>query len=488
LDLVVNGKVYVEVSKGIYGLPQAGKLANEQLIRHLEPFGYAPCPHTAGLWRHTTRDISFLLVVDDFAIKYTDRADAEHLINALKEGYKMSLEWTAERYCGLILKWDYKKRTCDISMPGYIERALTRFRHPFPKKPQHNPFHYTQPEYGAKVQYEPEADTSDKLDDMGKKRIQEILGTLLYYARAVDPTLLVTVSSLARQQKAPTVKTMAAVNHLLDYCATHPNAVTRFHASDMVLHVESDASYLSETDAKSRAAGYHYLSVDPKGQNIPYPPINGPVLVTSKVIKETVASAAEAELAALFHNGQDAYPLRVALEEMNHPQPPTPMQTDNSTAAGLANDTIKQKRSKAMNMRWFWVRDKVHSNIFNVYWNMGKTNRADYFSKQHPTKHHIEMRPVYFFASDNPAQSYFDTLLEHQANWIDAIAAATITKQQQQECSKGVLISHSGLHLHVVSKDPHSQVTDVTEPVEPKSDPDRFSNDTFMTTVEAQHS
>ena len=376
LDYVVNGKVYAEVSKGIYGLPQAGKLANEQLIRHLAPYGYAPCPHTAGLWTHETRDLTFLLVVDDFAIKYTNRADAEHLLESLKTGYKMSIDWTAERYCGLILKWDYNKRTCDISMPGYIERALTRFRHPFPKKPQHNPAHFTQPEYGAKVQYEPEADTSEKLDTMGKKRIQEILGTLLYYARAVDPTLLVSVSSLARQQKEPTIKTMAAVNHLLDYCATHPNATTRFHQSDMVLHVESDASYLSETDAKSRAAGYHYLSDDPKGQNILYPPINGPVLVTSKIIKETVSSAGEAELAALFHNGQDAYPLRIALEEMKHPQPPTPMQTDDSTASGLANDTIKQKRSKAMNMRWFWIRDKIHANVYNVYWNTGKTNRG----------------------------------------------------------------------------------------------------------------
>ena len=446
LDLVVNGKVYVEVSKGIYGLPQAGKLANDQLIKHLEPFGYAPCPHTAGLWRHTTRDISFLLVVDDFAIKYTERADAEHLIEALGQGYKMSVDWEAERYCGLILKWDYKKRTCDISMPGYIERALTRFRHPFPKKLQHNPAHYVQPEYGTKVQYEPDADTSEKLDTIGKKRIQEVLGTLLYYARAVDPTLLVTVSSLARQQKDPTIKTMAAVNHLLDYCATHPNAVTRFHASDMVLHVESDASYLSETDAKSRAAGYHYLSIDPEGKDIPYPPINGPVLVTSKIIKETVASAAEAEIAALFHNGQDAYPLRIALEEMNHPQPPTPMQTDNSTASGLANDTIKQKKSKAMNMRWFWIRDKVQANIFNVYWNMGKTNRADYFSKQHPTSHHVAMRPVYLFSSENPEQNYFDHLLTHQVNWINAIACTALVRQllqnkhphtgNVQECSK----------------------------------------------------
>ena len=79
-----------------------------------------------------------------------------------------------------------------------IHRASTdTFSTPFPKKPQHNPAQFTQPEYGAKVQYEPDADTSEKLDANGKKRIQEVLGTLLYYARAVDPTLLVIVSSLA---------------------------------------------------------------------------------------------------------------------------------------------------------------------------------------------------------------------------------------------------------------------------------------------------
>ena len=238
-------------------------------------------------------------------------------------------------------------------MPGYIERALARFEHPQPKKPQDNPFKYIAPKYGAKVQYAPADDISTVLDEKGKKCIQEILGTLLYFARAVDPTILVTISSLSTQQSKPTMQTIAAINHLLNYCATHPNAVSRFHASDMVLHFESDASYLSKAKAKSRYAGYHYLSIDPKGNNIMYPPLNAPVLVLANIIKETVASAAEAELAGLFHNGQDALPLIHALNEIGHPQPPTPIQTDNSTAAGLANDTVKQKRSKALEMRYF---------------------------------------------------------------------------------------------------------------------------------------
>jgi hypothetical protein len=434
--LIYKDHIYVEVSKGMYGLPQAGKLANEQLVRHLAPYGYAPCPITPGLWKHHTRDITFLLVVDDFGIKYTNRKDVEHLLNALQDAYKITVDWDGERYCGLILKWDYNKRTCDISMPGYIERALTRFEHPKPKKPQDNPFQFIQPEYGAKVQYEPDADESAPLDEKGKKRIQEILGTLLYYARAVDPTMLVTISHLSSQQANPTQKTMVAINHLLDYCATHPNAISRFHASDMILHVESDASYLSEPKAKSRYAGYHYLSDDPKGSQLMYPTLNAPVLVSANIIKETVASASEAELAGLFHNGQDALPLRHALNEIGHQQPPTPIQTDNSTASGLANDTIRQKRSKAMNMRYFWIRDQSDANIFDVFWNQGKSNRADYYSKQHPTSIHRAIRPTIMITAESGGTHYYDNILEQEGK------AKTTTLNAG---GKGVLISESGL-------------------------------------------
>ena len=159
--LIHKDHIYLEVSKGIYGLPQAGKLANEQLIRHLAPYGYAPCSITPGLWKHETRNISFLLVVDDFGIKYTDKRDAEHLLDALRDAYKISIDWDGERYCGLIMKWDYNKRHCDISMPGYIARALQRFEHPHPKKPQDNPYKYIAPDYGAKIQYAQEADSSE---------------------------------------------------------------------------------------------------------------------------------------------------------------------------------------------------------------------------------------------------------------------------------------------------------------------------------------
>ena len=114
-----------------------------------------------------------------------------------------------------------------------------------------------------------------------------------------------------------------------------------------------------------------------------------------KIIRNVLASAAEAELAGLFVNGQDAIPERITLEELGHPQDATPIVTDNATATGIANDSIKQKRSKAMDMRFFWIRDQVRQGKFMIYWQPGKTNKADYYTKHHPAKHHRRMRPFY---------------------------------------------------------------------------------------------
>ena len=161
----------------------------------------------------------------------------------------------------------------------------------------------------------------------------------------------------------------------------------------MILYVESDASYLSVSKARSRAAGYHYLSDKVDNPSKQQPPLNGPVNILCKILKNVLSSAAEAELAGLFLNGKEAVPQQITLEELGHPQPPTPMVTDNSTAMGIANDSVKQKRSKAMDMRFYWIRDRVRQGQFQVFWQPGKQNRGDYYTKHHHVKHHIKMRP-----------------------------------------------------------------------------------------------
>jgi hypothetical protein len=151
--LAVDGWMYIEIRKGMYGLKQAGLLANQLLQTRLAPFGYYPARHTPGLWLHNTRLISFTLVVDDFTVKYVGKQHAEHLRNALLKTYELTTDWAGTVYSGVTLKWDYKNRTCDISMPGYVSNVLSKFQYDAPKHPQHTPSRYVTPVYGANNQY-----------------------------------------------------------------------------------------------------------------------------------------------------------------------------------------------------------------------------------------------------------------------------------------------------------------------------------------------
>jgi hypothetical protein len=403
--LVHNDHVYVEIRRGMYGLPQAGRIANDELVPHLAKHGYIQAEHTPGLFTHTTRPISFCLVVDDFGVKYVGREHAEHLRDTLQAKYKITTDWSGDLYLGINLLWDYNARTVDLSMPDYVGKALQRFNHPKPTRPQHAPHAWAKPQYGVKTQLTAPADTSAPLDKAGILRLQEIIGVFLYYARAIDSTMLVALGTLAAAQTQATAATAKAAAQLLDYAATHPDAVIRYTASPMLLHVHSDASYLSEAKARSRAGGLFFLSGPtnaPAADPVP-PANNGAIHVNSVIMRNVLASATEAEVGALFHNAQDACMLRQTLTELGHPQPATPIQTDNACAEGIINDTVKQKRSKAIDMRFYWVRDRSRQGQFVIHWKAGALNRADYFTKHHPPAHHQTLRPTYLLPRELPA-------------------------------------------------------------------------------------
>ena len=114
---------------------------------------------------------------------------------------------------------------------------------------------------------------------------------------------------------------------------------------------------------------------------------NGPLLNTTNAIHTVVTSAAEAEYSALYMNAKTATLLRHALLEMGHKQPPTPIQTDNTTAAGLANDTIEQKFSKALNMKWYCIKDQIKLQHYDVFLRPRSENKGDYFTTNHSPSH-----------------------------------------------------------------------------------------------------
>ena len=397
-DLVHNGRVYIEIRRGMYGLPQAGILAKQQLTRFLATYGYAPVRHTPGLWRHKWCPISFCLVVDDFGVKYIGKEHADHLIQCLRNHYQeVDIDWDGKRFCGVHLEWDYDKRTCSLSMPDYVTTALHKFQHPKPNKAQDSPYPANAKQYGVKVQLTDPIDTTARLPKHEIKRIQQIIGTFLFYGRAVDPTLLTALSELSSAQATATDATKRACNQFLDYCATHPTSTIRYHASDMVLKLHSDSSYLNALGARSRQGGHFYLG-NKSGPDI----LNGAILHLAAIMKMVLSSAAEAEFGALFHNTKEATPLRTTLEELGHPQPPTPVLVDNSTAVGLANDTVTQRRSRAIDMRFYWIRDRVQQNQFHVYWAPAHLNLADYFTKHHTPSHHRRMRKYFVYTTASP--------------------------------------------------------------------------------------
>jgi hypothetical protein len=132
----------------MYGLKHAAVLAYNHLVRHLATSGYHPCPFTNRLWKHHTHRTKFCLCVDDFSIKDYSKTDADHLLDALRRQYIISPDWHGTNYCGLTLKWKYALGYVDISMPGYVKKALDCLQHSTPTRPQYAPHRWTQPAYG----------------------------------------------------------------------------------------------------------------------------------------------------------------------------------------------------------------------------------------------------------------------------------------------------------------------------------------------------
>lgn len=394
-----KGMVLAKIKKGMYGLPQAGRIAYDQLVPHLEKGGYIPAGITPGLFKHKTRPIQFILVVDDFGVKFTSEQDLYHLITHLKKKYRVTVG-DGNLFCGVSIRWDYNKREAFLDMPKYIPKALQRFGYEPKKIPEHSPHACAEIRYSKKPQLAPEIEKVLKsLTPAELKFVQEVVGVFTFYTRAVDPTMNTAVGSISTSAKDNSFETLKKkINQLFDYAHTHPNAAIKFVASQMHLWVHTDASYLSETRARSRAGGYYFLSDKPQLPITPEqqaPTHNGAVHILCKIIDAVMTSAQEAELGAGYLNAKEIIPIRQALIEMGHPQGPTPLQFDNRTATDVINGDSQQRRSKHMDMRFHWLRDRERQKQFHFYWRPGTENKADYVTKHHPAKHHQEVRKYY---------------------------------------------------------------------------------------------
>jgi hypothetical protein len=145
IQVDADGYVYLEIRRGMYGLKEAAIIAFNQLVTKLAPAGYKPAPFTPGLWRHHTKRTTFVLCVDDFGVKCFSQPHAQHLIDAIKAHYELTIDWSGLLYCDLTLDWHYNQGCVDVSMPGYVNRALTKFNHIPPARKQHAPHTWVEP-------------------------------------------------------------------------------------------------------------------------------------------------------------------------------------------------------------------------------------------------------------------------------------------------------------------------------------------------------
>jgi hypothetical protein len=205
------------------------------------------------------------------------------------------------------------------------------------------------------------------------------------------------LSSLASQQANPTEKTMELCKQLLDYMAMQEDAILTCHASNMVLAIHSNTSYLSKPKSCSHAGGHMFMAGK---DDIPFN--NGAVLTILQIIRAVMSFAAEAELGALFIIAKTAVSMCQTLAELGHPQPCTPIQNDNATAHVLPINNILPKALKAMDMRFHWLRCHNAQGQFCYYWRPGTQNLADYFTTHHPTSHHKSDRPTILTPTNNP--------------------------------------------------------------------------------------
>ena len=168
----------------MYGLPQAGYLAQKELVDYLATFDYFPFTSDPCLFCNKTNGVAFTLVVDDFLIKNKDRASAIHLLTALQKRYPLKSDWSPWQYLGIDIAFDKRKRTVRLSIPGYIPKMLRRF------------------DPGGVGILSPqvvEESTLSPLDVKGKTRLQEIVGVILY-SKLIDSFIATAVDMLSEQR------------------------------------------------------------------------------------------------------------------------------------------------------------------------------------------------------------------------------------------------------------------------------------------------
>lgn len=319
-----------------------------------------------------TNQTFFQLNTDDFAVGYADRKTVEELINGIQEsGYALTINWAPTTYCGMHIEY-VKEKYIHVSLPGYTMDLLEKTGLTDAPE-QSNPLPAPIKTMGHQTAYA-EEDTTPAMTPEQMETSRSFVGGALWAAVICRADIGHACPELISMlNNKPTQKTWNQVLHLAGYLKRHPNLGVTYYPSDMKLMVHTDANYKTPY---AKSGGLHFLGRD----NDP-DWVNGPIYTMSKIQPITTASVMESELIGFFMNGKAALPERQCLDAHGYPQTTTPFKGDNEACIAVASDTCLPKRSRYVDDKFFWVRDRVRRGDFSITWVSSEDNLADPFTK-----------------------------------------------------------------------------------------------------------
>ena len=200
--LTSDGYIYIKIIKGMYGLKQSALLAHIQLSTLLVHGGYISIEGSQNMWKHFTRKTLFCLCVDDFGVKVYSKEDLEHFQNTVQKTYTCKTDFSGKTFLGFTIYWKYEKGYVDISMPGYVKRALETLMYEVTVYPQYSPYECIPINYTSqsKRQYAMQEEKNPLLLPKQTTYIQRVVGTFLYYALGINLTMLPAINQISMHQ------------------------------------------------------------------------------------------------------------------------------------------------------------------------------------------------------------------------------------------------------------------------------------------------
>ena len=379
---IEQDRILLECGQAIYGMYDAGAIAGTVLSAHLIRANYYEIGNTC-MWRSKKPGeelVMFNINVDDFDFQaIPGKGHKERLLRVLENvGYKVTHTEFGEptqHFCGLQIYHDFKNHIVYVSMPGYVKAMLKKFGMENCKILDH-PYKYHTPVWSKKQGPVPE-DLSPMLNAKEVTELQQKIGSMQWYT-IIAYEIVTALSKVAGKQAKPTRKLMEEANHILGYLAGRQNTALKFCASDMQLRTESDASFASEYDSKTRIGGIFLIGE--YGSN--GTPVSSPLAVISKIADCHPDSAAEGEYVAVHDIVKKGVHLRTLLIDCGFPQKgPTENRSDNKCAVNMTNNLVMDRKTKHIDRRFHWTRFEIQKGTFKVCWYKGTSNLADFFTK-----------------------------------------------------------------------------------------------------------